>query len=244
MLSSHSVNDHHGLDPTVQPYRVNQHGADMGDIEVTEDMTSYFRNIFHEYCDEPEQPEDQGLAKQKQQNDNLEDGQDSDSDSDSDCDQLRGGAILPELIKLTLAQHRMILSLRDVNKEAGVQLRITNARLDLVEEELSLMRGSLATEQATPSLFSGVRVRMGSSFGGTERDTTGDYVPNFDLTGIAATLAAGPGSGRHFNHLRNNAPDAGPGTRSSNLRRRSLRPERYVSVPAWAGQMPRFRRRS
>lgn len=215
----------------------------MGDIEVTDDMTSYFRNIFHKYCDKPEQPEDQGLAKQKQQNDNLEGGRDSDSDSDSEPDQL-GDAILPELIKLTLAQHRMILSLRDVNKEAGVQLRITNARLDLVEEELSLMRGSLATEQATPSLFSGVRVRMGSSFGGTERDTTGDYVPDFDLTGIAATLAAGPGSGGHFDHLRNHGPDAGPGTRSSNLRRRSPRPERYVSVPAWASQMPRFRRRS
>lgn len=204
----------------------------MRNIEVPGEMTSFVRNIFSKYCDEPAQPEYHGSAKQKRQNDNTNDDQDSDSDSDSDSDlgYLEGDVILPELIKLTLAQHRMILSLRDVNKEADVQLRITNARLDLIEEELALMRNSLA-EQPTPSLFSGVR--MGRSFGATERDTTGDYIPKFDLTDIFATLAAGPGPESDSGHLTYYARDGSPSPRYSTQRRRSPRPERYVALPTW-----------
>lgn len=220
-LESCSVDDHPSFTLTDEPSRDNQHGTDMGNIGVTDEMTAFFRNIFHKYCDEPEQPEYHGSAKQKRQNEYT--NNDQDSDSGSDTDHLVGDAILPELIKLTLAQHRMILSLRDANKETDLQLRITNARLDLVEEELSLMRSSLA-EQATPSLFSGVR--MGSSFGGTERDTTGDYIPKFDLADIGATLAAGPGHGSDFGHPRYHARDGSPSPRSSSQRRRSPRPER------------------
>lgn len=227
-LKSCSVDDHPGFNPTDEPSRENQHSTGMGKIEIPDEMRSFFRNLSYKYCDEPAQPDYHGSAKQKRQDDNADD--DQYSDSDSDPGHLERGAILPELIKLTLAQHRMILSLRDVNKEADVQLRITNARLDLVEEELSLMRSSLA-EQATPSLFSGGRI--GSSFGGTERDTTGDYVPKFDLTDIGATLAAGPGPESDRGHPRQHARDGSPGPRSCNHRRRSPRPERYVSVPTW-----------
>lgn len=233
MLKSCSVDGHPGFTPTDEPSRDNRHGTDMGSTVITDEMRSFFRNIIHKYCDESTQREYHGSAKQKQQNDNTDD--DQDDDSGSDPDHLEGDAILPELIKLTLAQHRMILSLRDANKEIGLQLRITNARLDLVEEELSLMRSSQA-EQATPSLFSGVR--MGSSFGGTERDTTGDYVPKFDLTDIGATLAAGPGHESDFGHPRYHARDGSPSPRSSNQRRRSPRPERYVAVPTWPAKCP------
>lgn len=230
-----SVVDHPGFNPTDEPSRDTQHSTGMGKIEITDEMTSFFRNIFNGYCDETAQPGYHGSAKQKRQDGITND--DRYGDSDSDPDHLEGDAILPELIKLTLAQHRMILSLRrmilslrDVNKEADVQLRITNARLDLVEEELSLMRSSLA-EQATPSLFSGVR--MGSSFGGTERDTTGDYIPKFDLTDIGATLAAGPHPRSDLGHPRHHARDVSPSPRSYNHRRRSPRPERYVPVSTW-----------
>lgn len=232
-LKSCSVNDQPGFTPTDEPSRDNRHGTGMGNIVVTDEMTSFFRNIFLKYCDEPEQPGDYGSAKQKQQDDNTDD--DQDSNSGSDPDHLEGDAILPELIKLTLAQHRMILSLRDVNKETDLQLRITNARLDLVEGELSLMRSSLA-EQATPSLFSGVR--MGSSFGGTERDTTGDYIPKFDLADIGATLAAGPGHASDFGHPRYHARDGSPNPTSSSQRRRSPRPERYVPALTWLAKCP------
>ncbi|KAG6353331.1 hypothetical protein INS49_007503 [Diaporthe citri] len=224
-LKSCSVDDQAGFTPIDEPSRDIQHGTNMGNIGATDEMTSFFRNIIHNYCDEPTQRKYHGLAKQKRQNNNTDD--DQDSDSGSDPDHLEGDAILPELIKLTLAQHRMILSLRDVNKETDLQLRITNARLDLVEEELSLMRSSLA-EQATPSLFSGVR--MGSSFGGMERDTTGDYIPKFDLADIGATLAAGPGHGSNFGRHGYHARDGSPSPRSSNQRRRSPRPEREEHV--------------
>ena len=224
-----SVHEHHGFNPTDEAPRDNKHGANVGDIEVVDEMTSFFRSIFDKYCDKPGQPVCQGSARQ---NDNMDGNQDSDSDIDQD--QLDGDAILTELIKLTLAQQRMILSLHDVNKETNVQLRITNARLDLVEEELSIMRSSLA-DQATPSLFSGVR--MSSSFGGTERDTAGDYIPKFDLTDIGATLATGPGPGSEFGHPGYHTRDGSPSPRSSIQCRRSLRPERYAlqSRLGWPG---------
>lgn len=232
-LESCSVDGHPGFTPTDEPSRDNRHGTDIGNTVITDEMRSFFRNIIHKYCDKSTQREYHGSAKQKRHNDNTDD--DQDGDSGSDPDHLEGDAILPELIKLTLAQHRMILSLRDANKETDLQLRITNARLDLVEEELSLMRNSQA-EQDTPSLFSGVR--MGSSFGGTERDTTGDYVPKFDLTDIGATLAAGPDHGSDFGHPRYHARDGSPGSRSSSQRRRSPRPERYVPAPTCLAECP------
>lgn len=229
-LKSPPVDDHPSFNPTYEPSRDNQHGTGMRNIEVTDDITPFFRNVLYKYCDEPEQPEYQGSAQQKRQSDNM-DG-DQDSDSDSDPDHFDEDVILPELIKLVLAQHRMILSLRDAKKEADIQLRITNARLNLIEEELSLIRTSVA-EQAAPSLFSGVR--MGSSFGRAERDTAGDYVPKFDLTDIGATLAAGPSPGSDFGQPRHLARDGSPNPRpgSSNHRRRSPRPERYVPVFTW-----------
>lgn len=225
-LKSWSVDDNPGLNLTYEPE--NQRSTDMGNIDISNEMTTFFRNIFYKYCDEPAQRKCHGSTRQNRRDDNADD--DQYSDSDSDCDHLDGDIILPELIKLTLAQHRMILSLRDLNREADVQLRITNARLDLVEEELSLMRSGLA-EQATPTLFSGVR--MGTSFGSIERDTTGDYIPKFDLTDIGATLAAGPGPGGDFGHLRHHVRDRSPSQRSGSQRRRSPRPERCVQVPTW-----------
>lgn len=225
-LKSWSVDDHPGLNLTHEPE--NQRSTDMGNIDISNEMTAFFRNIFYKYCDEPAQRKCHGSTRQNRRGDNTDD--DQYSDSDSDRDHLDGGIILPELIKLTLAQHRMILSLRDLNREADVQLRITNARLDLVEEELSLVRSGLA-EQATPTLFSGVR--MGTSFGGIERDMTGDYIPKFDLTDIGATLAAGPGPGSDFGHLRHHVRDRSPSQRSGSQRRRSPRPERCVQVPTW-----------
>lgn len=223
-----SVVDHPIFNPTDEPSRDTQHSTGMGKIEITDEMTSFFRNIFNVYCDEAAQPGYHGSAKQQRQDGITDD--DRYGDSDSDPSHLEGDAILPELIKLTLAQHRMIMSMRDVNKEADVQLRITNARLDLVEEELSLMRSSLA-DQATPSLFSGVR--MGSSFVGTERETAGDYIPKFDLTDIVATLAADPGPGSYLGHPRHHARDNSPSPRSCNHHRRRPLPERYVPVPTW-----------
>lgn len=221
-----SVDDHPGFNSTNDPE--NQHSTAMRNIEITDEMTTFFRNIFYKYCDEPAQRKCCRSTGQNRRDDNTDD--DQYSDSDSDCDHLEGDVILPELIKLTLAQHRMILSLRDLNREADVQLRITNARLDLVEEELRLMRSGLA-EQVTPTLFSGVR--MGTSFGGIERDTTGDYIPKFDLTDIGATLAAGPDTRRDSGHPRHHFRDRSPSPRSGNQRRRSPRPERYVQVPTW-----------
>lgn len=223
-----SVDDHPGLNPTYEPG--NQHSTDMGTIDITDEMITFLRNIFYKYCDEPAQRKCHTSTRQNRRDDKYITDDDQFSDGDSNCDHLNGDVILPELIKLTLAQHRMILSLRNLNREADVQLSITNARLDLVEEELSLMRSGLA-EQATPTLFSGVR--MGTSFGGIERDTTGDYIPKFDLTDIGATLAAGPGPGSDFGHLRHHVRDRSPSPRSGNQRRRSPRPERCVQVLTW-----------
>lgn len=225
-LKASPVDDHPSFNPTAGPSRGNQHGTDMRNI-ITDDMRFFFRDIFYKYCDEPEQPEYQ------RQIDNVDSDQNSDSDSDSDF--LDDDDILPELIGLVLAQHRMVLSLRDAKKETDVQLRITNSRLNLVEEELTLIRTSMA-EQATPSLFSGVR--MGSSFGSAERDTASDYIPKFDLTDIGATLAAGPGPQSDFIQPRHLVRDGSPSPRSSNQRRRSPRPERYVLVPTWLAKCP------
>ncbi|KAL1861380.1 Cytochrome c oxidase subunit 4 [Diaporthe australafricana] len=196
----------------------NQCGPRFEEIDATDEMKSYSRNASYKSLDKP---------RQTKQDDHVVDGDENmGSGSGRGSDQLNNRAILPELIDLTLAQHRMILSLREVNKEALGALQIISARLDLVEEELSLMRSSLA-DQTESSLFSGVR-----SFEDTERDTSDDYVPTFDLTDIGATLAAGPGPGlgSEFGCSRYLASESSLSSRSSKQRRRSPRPEREEHV--------------
>lgn len=230
-----SVDNHTDFDPTDEPSRNNQHGADRGDTKVNDEVKSFIRNVFYKQCDEPGQPQRQVSAKQSRHDDKM--GRDLDPDSDSDgipC-HLDMDAILPELIKLNLAQHRMILSLCDLTKEAVLQLRITKARLDLVDEELSLMRSSVA-EQAAPSLFSGVRTR--SSLEVTERHRADHYIPRFNLADIGATLAAGPDPWSDLGHTRQRVRDGSPSLRSSRQRRRSPRPERYVPVPTCLARCP------
>ncbi|KAJ0104299.1 hypothetical protein J7T55_009463 [Diaporthe amygdali] len=212
-LNSCWVDDLLSSNSTVGLSQENGDGPGIENTKTTEKMGSYFRDAFYNHSNEP-----------RQQGDNKTDG-DGESERESESNRLDGDAILPELIKLTIAQQRMILSLRDANKEADVQLRINNARLDLVEEELSLMRSSLA-EQAHPSLFSGVR--MNSNFGGTGRDIAGDYVPAFDLSDIAATLAAGPGPVDYCFRPRHLSRDSSPSSRSS--KQRNPRPEREEHV--------------
>ena len=205
----------------------------MGDVKANGEMKSFVRNVFYKQCDEPGQPQHQASAKQNRQNrqtrhtDDMDGNLDADSDSDGDPYHLDVDAILPGLIKLTLAQHRMILSMRDLAKEADLQLRITNARLDLVEEELSLMQSNVA-EQDIPSLFSGVRTR----------DRADNYIPKFDLADIGATLAAGPGPWTDSGHTRHRVRDGSPSPRSCRQRRRSPRPDRYVSAPTWLDRFP------
>lgn len=215
----------------------NQCGPRFEEIDATDEMRSFFRNAFYKSPDKPRQTKPQGSAQQMKQDDDVlavddDMGSHSDSDRNSCSDRLDGHVILPELIKLTLAQHRMILSLRDVNKEAVGALKIINARLDLVEEELTLVRSSLA-DQTEPSLFSGVG--MSSSFEDTERDTADDYVPAFDLTDIGATLATGPGPGlgSESGCSRYLARESSLSSSSSKQRRRSPRPERYVPTPTY-----------
>lgn len=217
--------DHNAFATTDDPSRNDQHGTDMGDIKITGEMKPLTRNVFYKQCDGSEQPQRQASAKQNRHNGVMNGGRDSDSDGDPY--HLDGGAILPELVKLTLAQQRVI---RSLTEEADIQRRITNARLDLVEEELSLMRSSLAEEPA-PSLFSGFRTR--SNFEGTERDRADDYIPEFDLTDIGATLAAGPGPWSEFGKTRHHVRNGSPSPWHSKQRRCSPRLERYVQLLIW-----------
>lgn len=212
--------DHNTFATTHDPSRSDQHGTDMEDIKNTGEMKPLIRKILYKQCDGPGQPQSQASAKQNRHNGVMNGGRDIDSDDEPY--HLDGGAVLPELVKLTLAQHRVI---RSLTEEADIQRRITNARLDLVEEELSLMRSSLA-EQPVPSLFSGFRTR--SNFEGAEHDRADDYIPEFDLTIIGATLAAGPGLWSDFGHGRHHVRDGSPSSRHSKQRRCSPRPERYV----------------
>lgn len=227
MLHFHSCSvddDLNAFGHTDDPSRNYQHGTDMGDIKVNGEMKPLIRNVFYKQCDEPEQPQRQVSAKQDRHNGVMNGGRDSDSDEEPY--QLDGIAVLPELVKLTLAQHRVIRSLIE---EADIQRRITNARLDLVDEELSFIRSSLA-EQPVPSLFSGFHTR--TSFEGAERDRADDYIPEFDLTDIGVTLAAGPSPWGDFGPTGHRVRDGTPSPRPSKQRRRSPRPERYVPVPS------------
>ncbi|KAI3399480.1 hypothetical protein diail_6742 [Diaporthe ilicicola] len=209
-------------------------------------MRSSFRNTLFNIPDDAGQLELQQSARQKQQDEYIVDDDDiaSSSNSNSSSDHTDVDDVLPGLVKLTLAQQRIILSLCDVTKEAGTVLQIISARLDLFEEELSIMRSSLA-DQVEPSLFSGVRTD--SSFGGIECDTTDDYVPIFDLSDIGATLAAGPGPGSDSGRPRYLAREGSYSPRASKQRRLSPRTEREehvkrtrISYDGFGGQDPKI----